>query len=130
VLKLIDGITKKEDVKGKVEEMVRSPKEYIEALRTMKKMFDKGSNYSLIVKTKYSYKKFVGLLRKFDKDIKPKRLFEGEDGYEYYEVTIPKTSIFAQEMLDDIEHFKIPKSFLGIKIVEPRIYRIEANESN
>ena len=76
VLKLIDGITKKENVKENVEELVKTPKEYMEALRTMKKMFDQGSNYSLIVKTKYSYQKFLGLLKKFDENIKPKKLFE------------------------------------------------------
>ena len=125
VLKLIDGITPKEDVKDNVEEVVKTPTEYLQALKVMKEMFDKWTDYSLIVKTKYSYGKFVGLLKKFDKNIKPKKLFEWEKGYTYYEVTIPKESVFAQEMLKDIEHFKMPKSFLWIKIVEPRIYKVE-----
>jgi hypothetical protein len=41
VLKLIDGITPKEDVKDNVEEVVKTPTEYLQALKVMKEMFDK-----------------------------------------------------------------------------------------
>jgi len=41
VLKLIDGITQKEEVKDNVEEVVKTPGEYFQALRVMKEMFDK-----------------------------------------------------------------------------------------
>ena len=129
VLKLVNWITKKENVKEKVEEKVKTPKEYYEALKVMKKMFDKWYDYELIVKTKYSEKKFVWLLKKFAENIAYTYLYDGKNGYKYYQVKIPKESTFAQEMLAKAENFELPKSFLWKKIVSPTKYKVEEEKA-
>jgi len=49
-----------------------------------------------------------------------------DDSKNYFEVLILKNSIFAQEILEDIQSGNIPESFLAIEIVKPEVFSISS----
>lgn len=77
-----------------------------------------------MIATKYSQSQVQTLLSKFDAQIEVKLLYISDDT-NYFELTISQQSIFAQEILQDIQDGTIPESFVGIEIIQPEVFTLE-----
>ena len=125
VLKVVSWVTKYENIEDNIpEEVAETKEEKKQALETIQNSLEeKNWNYTLIIKTKYDRIKVQTLLYKFDPKAKVNFMYS-QNKTNYFEITINKNSLFSQEMLEDIEAWILPETFLWIEIVQPEVFSI------
>ena len=57
------------------------------------------------------------------KKIKIKYIYS-EKEINYFDIKISRNSVFDEEMLEDIESWLLPESFLWVNIVQPEIFKV------
>lgn len=129
VLKVVAWITPTEDIEDNIDETVASTaSQKREALEVAKESLETSSgDYSIIVRSSYDSTKVISRFKTFDTTTKITELYE-VSGKNYFEVFIDKDSIFRKEMLEDIENWVLPESFLGIEIVLPEVFSVFATD--
>jgi hypothetical protein len=124
VLKVVSGVTEYENIEDMLpKEVAQSKASRESATEVLQDSFTNGERISLIVSSSFSLEKMLGLFRPFDESIKAEFLYQ-IDGENVFEVFITKTSIFAQEMLQDLQEGNVPESLLWIQLVKPEVFTI------
>ncbi len=92
-------------------------------LDAVTKSVDDGKNYTLILKSKKSRKEILRTLERFNEWFTLDFMYSDWKN-SLFELSIPKSSIFAQEILGDLKKGIIPEDFLWIEIVTPEVFSL------
>ena len=129
VLKAVSSLSKDAKLSSWIdEEIAPSLREKKQAYDTLKNSLKQEKNYTLIVETNKNKNQVKSIFEKFEEKTKINYLYNNWK-QKYYEVTLPEDWIFVEEILWQIEIWKIPENFLNIKIVKPEIYSINQTSS-
>jgi len=126
VLKVVSWVTEYENVEEWLPDNIANNSEKKEeALETIQESmeWEDWEDYLLIIKTKHSQWEVEKLFWKFDWDIWINLMYEDEWN-NTFEVTIPNDSLFKEEMLEEIESWVMPETFLWIEIIKPEVFSI------
>ena len=125
VLKVVSWITEYEDVEDNINsEVADTPAEVEEALETIQdSMETESGDYSIIVRSTKTQTEVQSLFATFDTHTKIEEMYEA-DGKNYFEVFLAEDSLFREEMLEDIESWILPETFLWVEIVLPEVFGI------
>jgi hypothetical protein len=126
VLKVVSWVTEYEDVEENIPSDVANTSAEIEdAMESIQdSMLGENDDYSLIITTQSSKKKVEEIFHKFDENTSVELMYKSW-GKKYFEILLKKDSIFRQEILEDIESWTLPESFIGMDVVLPEVYVVE-----
>jgi hypothetical protein len=102
-MKVVSGITEYEDIEKNIaSDIVNTSTEIKQASKAMRdSLITETGDYSIFAKTKFHTNKLKNLFIKLDDTITLEFLYKSGK-QNYYEIFIPKDSLFQKEMFEDI----------------------------
>lgn len=123
VIKTFDSITEHNEIDEFVD-VEWWVKEQEEAVEVVIDVIDKGNRKILLLKTKKNFKDWVDYLTNFDDTVTAKHLFN-EDWWTFMEVWFFEDGLIAQEILDTVSDWVIPKRLMWFVVVKPTVLTID-----
>ena len=124
-LKVKSWNTRYKDIDAWVPENIKASKKKKARDTIEKSLKNNKGQYKLILKTSYDKTKVENTFTSFDADIKIKKMYELWEK-KYYQILVSNSSLFREEILEEIELWKIPEQFSGVEIVFPEVFSVES----
>lgn len=126
VLKVVSWVTPEGDIESWIPKEILQNTEKKEAAREILQasLSWEGESIRIMMQSKQEQEAVSKLLHTFDETIQILSLYS-DGGLNFYELMIHPESIFAREMLWDIEQWILPKAFIGINFIFPEVLLLE-----
>jgi subtilisin family serine protease len=127
-LKVVSWATKYDDLLETIsKDIAKTQEKRDEAEQVLEDSLQTDNAYWVLVETTYSQAKVQNLITPFDPKVQVSLMYTSK-GENTFELTVDKKSIFAREILSEIEDGNIPENLLGIHVIKPELFTINTLE--